>query len=109
MMPEAPHADAFIAWFAVDNSAARFLAELYSFHGLTVRHDYLTAKLGVSLGSLRMSSHDLRQAMDPDSLVAIYGIGYRLTQTGLEDCRRAIADFEAATGTGEGQPSSEAA
>lgn len=85
----------FQEWFAVGPAASRVLAALYDGEGCSRSHCALMVAGGQTMNGLHLTIKRLRDAMDAGSIANIFREGYRLTDAGLADCGRALADAAA--------------
>jgi hypothetical protein len=85
----------FKEWFGVNPSAGRVAAALYCACGTVASRSSLMEAARQTEGGLAYTIKMLRQAMDPGSIECLHGVGWRLTQVGLNDCAAAIVDAEA--------------
>lgn len=82
----------FQEWFAVGPAASRVLDALYGHGGKPVDHGTLMAAGGQTMNGLNLTIKRLREAMDRGSIENIFRQGFYLTQAGLADCDKALAD-----------------
>jgi DNA-binding winged helix-turn-helix (wHTH) protein len=81
---------AFREWFGLTPAAAEILAVLFAAKGETVAPDELASQAGVSPRSVGCHLFAVRQALDCEGLDHEPGQGYRLSEVGLDECRRAL-------------------
>jgi hypothetical protein len=79
-------------WLAVKPAAGRALAVLYEAAGELVPIEDMLRSTGQTRNGLYLSTRDLRQTMDRGAIKNEHGVGYRLTEVGMAECRRALAD-----------------
>jgi len=81
---------AFREWFGLRPAEADLLAGLYAADGRVVSRDELAAAARVVIPSVPVLVVRLRDALEPESIDCERGVGYRLTDQGLDECRRAL-------------------
>lgn len=90
----AHHTEAFREWFGMEPAPASMIALMFELNAELVSYDLAEERLGMKRPHVRCAMSDVRNAMDFGSYVSNYGVGYRLTQQGLRECRAALADAE---------------
>jgi DNA-binding response OmpR family regulator len=81
---------AFREWFGLRPAEADLLTGLYEAEGEVVSRAQLAATARVVLPSVPVLVVRLRGALEPEAIDCARGQGYRLTDQGLAECRRAL-------------------
>lgn len=84
----------FREWFGLGPAAGRLIAALFEADGAVVRLADLAEACGQTINGTNLTLKKARAAMEPGAIPAQRLIGYWMSETGFEDCRRALADAE---------------
>ena len=83
------HSAAWRWWFGLTEYEARWLSLLFERAGEWTSVAHLAGTFGVSSSQVRVQISRLRQALEPEAIDTNPGLGYRLTDLGLGECRGA--------------------
>lgn len=81
---------AFRSWFGLSGMEAEVLGALFEARGELVRARELAARSGSEPQSIKVHVHRLRLALDVEAIDCVSTYGYRLTESGLGECRAVL-------------------
>lgn len=81
---------AFQDWFGLTRAAAELLAALYEAQGEAMAGPELARVAGVAPGAVGFHLVFIRRALECEGLDREPGLGYRLSEIGLEECRQVL-------------------
>lgn len=81
---------AFQDWFGLTRAAAELLAALYEAQGQAMPAPELARTAGVAPGAVGFHLVAIRRALECEGLDREPGQGYRLSEIGLEECRKVL-------------------
>ncbi|PZQ59256.1 MAG: hypothetical protein DI570_16480 [Phenylobacterium zucineum] len=92
---ESPNTLAFMEWFGIHAAPARILEVLNAAEGEVVPFDRILTQAGTTKSGTRMALVRMARAMPSGFYASAPGVGYKLTDIGLAECREALADAAA--------------
>lgn len=84
------HRAAFRSWFGLTETQTEVLAALYAAAGSFVTSDDVASLLGTRPGAVRWHIVKLRRALDVEAIDCVPACGYRLTESGMGECRAVL-------------------
>lgn len=81
---------AFVVWFGLRPGEARVLTELYAADGSPLRMSNLAHRTQLKAGAMGFHISHLRRALETEAIDSEPGAGYRLTESGMAECRAAL-------------------
>jgi len=81
---------AFRDWFGLTGTEADVLTALYQAAGAPLAPAALVGHTGSTAGAISVHMVQLRRALDAEAIETLPQAGYRLSPTGLDECRAAI-------------------
>jgi len=81
---------AFREWFGVPPAEADILVALYTARGGLMRDHQIAKFAAISLSTVKRRICTLREALESEAIDCERGAGYRLTDTGMAECRAVL-------------------